>query len=448
MEVLQTSALPRGYGADRLFRGLPAHPRPRAGEGKLERETGFEPATSTLARSHSTTELFPLAAKTQRTTRIFDQSRQAPRPGEAGTHSVDLRARRSFGEGGKVRAANGGVGRGFATLLLMIRLATLVCALTLVTALPARADEVRLKNGDRITGVMVSMAGGTLLFKAPGGDLTIPWSDVTSLSVDSAVFVTVATNPPILTAIEAGSAPGNANLQPGGPVDLADIVAITLRRPGWVVTGGAGAGVVQTSGNTQVNNVRVAGDFMAKGAANRYTASAAATNGSDHGVETARNWSATGKYDRFLTSRLYANANAVFTNDRFRDLDLRTALGAGLGLQLIDTARVKLTGGGGVGWVNENFRSIPDDSYQAAYESAGLQIELVPRLAQLFHSHDGYFQISRGDKMFIRSQQGIRFSIAAGFVTTIEEDVDYDRHPSPGRAQQDRTFSLTLGYRF
>ena len=28
----------------------------------MERETGFEPATSTLARSHSTTELFPPAA--------------------------------------------------------------------------------------------------------------------------------------------------------------------------------------------------------------------------------------------------------------------------------------------------------------------------------------------------------------------------------------------------
>src|SRR4051812_44686986 len=28
---------------------------------EVERETGFEPATSTLARSHSTTELFPLA---------------------------------------------------------------------------------------------------------------------------------------------------------------------------------------------------------------------------------------------------------------------------------------------------------------------------------------------------------------------------------------------------
>ena len=29
----------------------------------MERETGFEPATSTLARSHSTTELFPLGVK-------------------------------------------------------------------------------------------------------------------------------------------------------------------------------------------------------------------------------------------------------------------------------------------------------------------------------------------------------------------------------------------------
>ena len=45
MEVLQTSALPLGYAASK----------------KLERETGFKPATSTLARLHSTTELLPLS---------------------------------------------------------------------------------------------------------------------------------------------------------------------------------------------------------------------------------------------------------------------------------------------------------------------------------------------------------------------------------------------------
>jgi hypothetical protein len=42
----------RGVGTVDNLRLAPAR--------RLERETGFEPATSTLARSHSTTELFPL----------------------------------------------------------------------------------------------------------------------------------------------------------------------------------------------------------------------------------------------------------------------------------------------------------------------------------------------------------------------------------------------------
>ncbi len=48
-----TTWLPRRYTKN---------PRRRARETILERETGFEPATSTLARSHSTTELLPLAS--------------------------------------------------------------------------------------------------------------------------------------------------------------------------------------------------------------------------------------------------------------------------------------------------------------------------------------------------------------------------------------------------
>ena len=57
IEVLQTSALPLGYRA--------LEKTPAGGEGRqsLERETGFEPATSTLARSHSTTELLPLSKR-------------------------------------------------------------------------------------------------------------------------------------------------------------------------------------------------------------------------------------------------------------------------------------------------------------------------------------------------------------------------------------------------
>jgi len=323
-----------------------------------------------------------------------------------------------------------------------------LCLLAMLVALPARADEVRLKNGDRITGVTTSLAAGTLSFKAAGGDLKVAWADVTSLAIEQPMLVTVGTAPPTSALFAAADANGRVTLVPGGPVALSDIVALSRPQPAWVITGGGGAGIVETAGNTQVNNVRLSGDVVAKGAADRYTLSAIATHANDRGVETARNWSMTGKYDRFLTARLFANANANFTNDRFRDIDLRSALGAGLGYQIIETARTTLTADAGLAWVKENFKSIADDSYTAAHESAGLQVQVLPGRVQAFHQHDGYFGVTGDNKMFIRTQNGVRVGLAAGFVTTIQEDIDYDRRPSPGRRQTDRTFSLTLGYRF
>ena len=63
IKVLQTSALPLGYAASPSKEEARATPSIWNGDlagNVLERETGFEPATSTLARSHSTAELLPL----------------------------------------------------------------------------------------------------------------------------------------------------------------------------------------------------------------------------------------------------------------------------------------------------------------------------------------------------------------------------------------------------
>ena len=63
----------RAGAAVRAWRGVD---RPR--RRKVERETGFEPATSTMARSHSTTELFPLAPNAPSTVPQGDASLQDP----------------------------------------------------------------------------------------------------------------------------------------------------------------------------------------------------------------------------------------------------------------------------------------------------------------------------------------------------------------------------------
>ena len=307
-------------------------------------------------------------------------------------------------------------------------------AATLCLPAPAAADEVRLMNGDRLTGRVVALAGGTLTFSTPNGDLKIPWSSVTALTVDDTILATIGTSAP---------APMT------GAVAVAATSALTRPQPAWIVDGGANAGFVSSAGNTDVNNLRLDGDVVARADRNRYTASAAVTRAEDGDVETARHWSAGFKYDRFVSSRAFVNANAIVTNDRFRDLDLRTALGAGVGYQVLQTARVTLTTDAGLGWVNEDLADPqPDDRYTAVRESAALTIAAIPERVQFFHQHDGFFGVTGDDNLFVRMQNGVRVGLAAGFVTTLRLDLDYDRTPAAGRKNTDKTFALTLGYRF
>ena len=334
-----------------------------------------------------------------------------------------------------------------ATTHASIRPISLLLLLLILTAAPARADEVRLKNGDRLTGTVASLAGGVLTFGTPYGDVRIPWAEVTRLAIQDPILAVVVGAPPATVTIVV-AADGQAMLQPGGLVALADITSLARPQPSVIVDGGANAGVITTAGNTDVNSLRLDGDVVARANVNRYSASAAVTRAKDRGVETARNWTTAFKYDRFVSTRMFLNGNAIFTSDTFRDLDLRTAVGAGVGYQVLTGPRVTLTADGGLGYVTENLDSQPDDSYAALRESVSLGAFAVPDRIQFFHVHDGYFGVTGEDNLFIRMQNGIRLALAAGFVTTLRHDLDYDRSPAVGRSNTDRTLALTLGYRF
>jgi putative salt-induced outer membrane protein YdiY len=253
----------------------------------------------------------------------------------------------------------------------------------------------------------------------------------------------------VTDAIVVTTLAGQETPSPGGDIDVAATAALARPEPALVVTGGAGAGFVDTGGNTNVNSLRLDGEAVVRARQNRYTINGAVNRAEDEGLETARNWTSSLRYDRFVTERLFVNANTILTSDAFRDLDLRTALGVGLGYQVADTAVLKLSVDGGFGYVRENFDALPDDSYGALRESGKLDLFLAGAdRVVLFHQHDGYFGVTGDDNLFVKTQNGVRFGLVAGFVTTAQLDLDYDRSPAPGRRNTDRTFALTFGYRF
>ena len=320
-------------------------------------------------------------------------------------------------------------------------------ALLLLPAL-AIADEIQLQNGDRITGTLVRMTGGNLTFKTTGGDITVPWNTVTSLTSTMTLRVRVTSQGRQTVTAISTIAPGQLMLTPGGQVPFTAVEDMGPIEPRVSIRGGANAGFVNSSGNSDVFSLRLDADGAIRQDANRYTLSAALNKARDRGVDTARNWNTALNYDRFLTTRLFVNANAIFTNDRFRDLELRSAIGVGVGYQVFDTPLVKLTANAGFGWVNDDFVVAPDNDYTAARESVAFDFLAVPNRLQFFHKHDGYFGLTGDDNLFVKTTNGVRVTVIKNFVTTLQLDLDYDPSPSPGRRAMDRTSVVSFGYRF
>jgi putative salt-induced outer membrane protein YdiY len=314
-------------------------------------------------------------------------------------------------------------------------LLTSLLVVGLLSVAQAAADELRLKNGDRITGDAVALLDGKLTFKTPNGELIVVWDEVASLTITRQMIVTVKGGQPELRSIEG--------------LALGDIIAIAPPPPPLDWTGTANAGWVTTGGNSDISTLRLDGEIIAIRPRDRFSAGAAISNAEDAGETTVDNWNLAFNYDRFLTERLFINGNAIFTSDEFKSLDLRTAIGAAVGYDVWKTPRGILSVTGGLGYVNENFaEGLEDDSYTALREGVRARVFFIGRSVELFHNHDTYIGITGDDNLFFRMQNGVRFKLVAGLVSTVQSDIDYDRTPAPGRDNTDRTFALTFGYRF
>jgi putative salt-induced outer membrane protein YdiY len=303
-----------------------------------------------------------------------------------------------------------------------------------LAASSAIADEVQLRNGDRLTGTVVALAGGKLTFKTGFGDLSVPWAEVSALRLDKPMLVTVTGAEPRLATLEG--------------IAIADVIALAAEQPRLVVTGGANAGWLAAGGNTHVNSLHLDGKLVARRPKDRFTTTGVLNRADDDGRTTARNATGTFNYDWFLSERLFLNGNAIFTTDSLRSLDLRTALGGGLGYEMWKTPRSTASIEGGLGYVREDLEDAPTSSYAAAREALRLAVFVVGTQVQAFHDHDGYFGLTGDDNLFFRMQNGVRFLLGHGLVSTLQLNLDYDRSPAPGRKSTDRSTSLTFGYQF
>lgn len=233
------------------------------------------------------------------------------------------------------------------------------------------ADEVTLKNGDRITGTVVRKEGNTLVLKADAlGTLNVPWDQVVEMRADKPLHLVLADGrtlegTPVLSQDEIRIA--------GTRAALSRTEVVTIRNeqeqaayertlhPSWtrLWTGMVTVGLAGAQGNAQTRT------FTAGWNADRTTntdktslhLSAVKASAVIGGVSAGTAQAVRGgwAYNRSVQSRLFVNTFNDYEYDRFQALDLRFVLGGGIGCGVWKGERSKLDLIGGGAYNHEKF---------------------------------------------------------------------------------------------
>ena len=314
------------------------------------------------------------------------------------------------------------------------------------------ADEISLKNGDRITGTVVKMENNTLTFKTSyAGEISVTWEEIASIETDLPIDL-VLSDDTFTRGMVAPSEKGKLIILAPEPVtiDLAQVKGINPGppEPALKIKARVNAGLDVKTGNTDTENYALDGEIVARSEKNRYTVGGDYTLEKADGDKTAENARGYTKYDRFLTEKWYLYGHASFETDEFTDLDLRTIFGAGSGYQFYETELRNLSFEAGLSYVIEDFDEGKDDEYPAARWSVNYDEYFFDKVVQFFHVHAGFISLEDSSDVLIRSKTGFRIPFHKYLNLTAQYNLDWDNNPAPGDDELDQQYLLTVGFQY
>jgi len=326
----------------------------------------------------------------------------------------------------------------------------------------AHADEVIMKNGDRLQGEIVSMEGGKLIFKTPYADKNvIPWDQVERLTSEKILEISLP-DEETLTGKAITAEDGTLILKPEAgpatePIPMGQVKAMAQPKPPdeWEFSARASAGISIESGNTEKRTFNGDLHLGLKKFPHRITfyGELNKEKAGDPSVDTEDNALANFDYNRFVSEKWYLFGNAMAQQDKFADLDLLWAVGAGAGYQFWYSKRKNLTLKIGPSYVSEhysrpmeNFGNQDSREYAAGFWAIDFDMWFFERFMQVFHHDDGYVSFEDTEVWRLRTRTGIRIPITHGFFTSLQYNYDYVNSPADGTFNYDSKFIFKLGW--
>jgi putative salt-induced outer membrane protein YdiY len=334
----------------------------------------------------------------------------------------------------------------------------------------AIADQITVKNGDRITGSVIKKDGKTVVIKSDVfGLVTIPWDQVQTIATEEPVNVGLATGQTVQGKLTTRDQELDIEgAEPKRGIALTDIATLRdaneqrtyerLLSPSFreLWAGAASLGFAGTQGNaktrtltTAFNAARITNSDKTTVYFSAIRASAFSNNISSKTAQAVRGGVG---YSHNVSSRLFVNAFNDYEYDRFQNLDLRFVLGGGLGYIAWKGESGRLDVLGGFAYNRESFGPpAPAAAFTRNSAEAYIGDDFTYKLSaisSLYQSARIFPNLSNTGEYRMNFDLGANTKVAKWLVWNVAISDRYLSNPVVGRQKNDLLYTTGIGVTF
>lgn len=339
----------------------------------------------------------------------------------------------------------------------------------LTISLASFADQIQMKNGDRVTGTIIKKDATSLTIKTVlFGTVTLPWAEVESVQADTPLIVVLPEGRTVKATlatsegkVAVAASSGTQTVAPKDIVAMRDAAEQKsyerLLNPGlgdlWAGT--ATIGWAGTRGNartatftTSIGAARVTNRDKASVYFNAIRASALLQGANQKTAQAVRGgWG----YNRNVSKRMFVNTFNDWEYDRFQNLDLRTVLGGGLGYMAWKGEKGRLDLVGGAAWNREKFDPAPQPVFvrnsAEAYWGDDFTYKLNSRTS-LYQSFRMFNNLTNTGAYRVNFDVGARTQLLKWLTWNVSASDRYLSNPVTGRLNNDFLYTTGFGISF
>ncbi len=315
------------------------------------------------------------------------------------------------------------------------------------------SDEIFLKNKDKISGEVLTLSKGIL-------KISTPYSK--SIELDKSQVKSLRTDHPVRVQLENGwSVKGKLNPTKDGlysikttkssrraiiPFDeIVSINAPKVEPKNW--KGKFFAGGTQQTGNTDRLTITFGGEGKLKLDTEEFEIKFRTIYTEEDDKITSRNTLGRGQYNHFFNEKWYGLLSLEALKDKFKNLNLRLAIGPGLGYVVWDDPIKNLKLEAGITYFSEDLKTGTDTQFMTGRFSGVFDYQFSENLSFknktiLFPSFENVGEFT------LRNEAGLSTRLAEAWSLNLSHILDYDNETPADVKAADSFLILALQYDF